>query len=66
MSATIRKNANEELRVSLDEFRGHRLVNLRVWFKAEDGEMRPGKQGVALRVELLPELMEALRGLADG
>ncbi len=28
--ATIRKNAREELRVSVDEFRGHELINLRV------------------------------------
>jgi hypothetical protein len=58
--ATIRKNAREELRVSVDEFHGHHLLNLRVWFEAEDGQMRPGKQGLAVRVALLPELRAAL------
>ncbi len=73
--ATIRKNSSEELRVSLDEFRGHQLVALRVWFQSSDGEMRPGKQGLALKVDLLPELRAAIleaeaealrRGLING
>ncbi|MBY5987100.1 transcriptional coactivator p15/PC4 family protein [Roseovarius atlanticus] len=58
--ATIRKNAREDLRVTLDEFRGHHLLNLRVWFYADDNEQRPGKQGVAIRPDLLPELRKAL------
>lgn len=62
----IRKNSREELRVTVEDFRGHRLVNFRVWFRADDGTMRPGRQGVALRVELLSELLSALRELADG
>lgn len=58
--ATIRKNAREDLRVTLEEFRGHHLLNLRIWFDADDGEQRPGKQGVALRLDLLPHLRTAL------
>ena len=59
--ACIQKNAREELRVSLENFRGHDIANLRVWYCADDGEMRPGKQGVALRRDLLPDLIEALK-----
>lgn len=58
--ATIQKNAREELRVSVEEFRGVPLVNMRVFYKHPLGDMRPGKQGVALRLELLPELRHAL------
>ena len=58
--ATIRKNAREDLRVTLEEFRGHHLLSLRIWFDAEDGEQRPGKQGVAIRLDLLPHLRKAL------
>ena len=58
--AVIQKNAREELRVSVETFRGVPIVNLRVWFRNEEGEWRPGKQGVALRLELLPELRQAL------
>ncbi|KAA9005942.1 transcriptional coactivator p15/PC4 family protein [Histidinibacterium aquaticum] len=58
--ASIRKNAREELRVSRDEYKGHDMINLRVFYDAGD-EMRPGKQGIAFKAELLPELLNALR-----
>ena len=56
----IAKNCREILRVSIDEFRGHTLLNLRTWFRTDSGEWRPGRQGVALRVQVLPELRAAL------
>ncbi|WP_170545331.1 transcriptional coactivator p15/PC4 family protein [Ruegeria arenilitoris] len=56
----IPKNSREEYRVSRDEFRGHDLINIRVYFVSEDGDMRPGKQGVSFRASLLPEFMSAL------
>ncbi len=59
--ATIQKNDREELRVSIDEFKGHHLLNVRVWYDAADGEQRPGKQGIALKLSLLPGLLEALK-----
>jgi hypothetical protein len=65
-TVSLRKNAREELRISVDEFRGHRLLNLRVWFVADDGSMRPGKQGIAVRVELAPDLAQAIRSVCDG
>ncbi|MCA0857279.1 transcriptional coactivator p15/PC4 family protein [Phaeobacter italicus] len=60
---TLPKNSREEIRVSLDHFMGCDLVNLRVWFRADDGTMRPTKKGVALRAECLSEILEALQHL---
>jgi hypothetical protein len=40
--AEIEKNSREQLRITLGEFKGHRLVDLRVWFRADDVTMRPG------------------------
>lgn len=60
----IPKNRSEEFRVTLDDFKGMTLVNVRVWYRAADGEMRPGKQGVALRPDRALELAEAIRRLA--
>ena len=59
--ASIRKNAREELRIGLSEFNGHQLANLRIWFTAEDGTMRPGNKGLAFKVAMLPEVIEALQ-----
>ena len=56
------KNAVEEVRVVLSEYRGHDLVSVRIWanYDSADSEKRPTKKGVALRVEQLPELIVAL------
>ena len=62
----LRKNSREELRISLDEFRGHRLLNLRVWFEGEDGQMRPGKQGVAVRLEMAGDVVKAIQEVSHG
>jgi hypothetical protein len=60
--ATIQKNADEELRVSIDEFRGHVLVDVRVFaaFTAARVPMAT-KKGLSLRIEQLPDLVEALK-----
>jgi hypothetical protein len=53
------KNERETVRVALDEFNGHSTVNARLWFRAADGEMRPGK-GLAIGIRHLPALAAAL------
>ena len=61
--AVIPKNSREEVRVCLDEFGGHQLVDVRVYadFNAGPVETRgPTKKGVALAVERLPDLIEGL------
>ena len=46
---TCTKNASgEEMLVSVETFNGHRILNLRIWYRGEDGEMRHGKQGLTL------------------
>lgn len=68
------KNDRENVRVALDEFNGYSTVNARLWFRAADGEMRPGK-GLAIGIRHLPALAVALnealavaieRGLIEG
>lgn len=57
---TIRKNASEEIRLTVETFKGQEIVNARVWYRTENGEYRPGKQGLAFRLPLLGEVLEAL------
>ncbi len=58
--ADITKNSREVIRVTRDEFKGHDMVNVRVFFDAGGGEMIPGKQGVAFHAALLPDVLDAL------
>lgn len=57
---TVRKNATAEIRFTVENFRGHEIVNVRVWYRDADGEYRPGKQGLAFRLELPGEVLDAL------
>ena len=61
----IRKNAREVIRIERQDFKGHNLTNLRVFYDAGDGAMKPGKQGVAFRAALLPDIVGALCSMQE-
>lgn len=56
----ITKNAREVIRIQRQAFKGHDVINIRVFYDAGEGDMKPGKQGVAFRAALLPEILDAL------
>jgi hypothetical protein len=61
---TVEKNSREVLRLSIDEFRGRTLLSARVWFRpADGGDLRPGRDGWAIAVERLPEIIAGLKQL---
>jgi hypothetical protein len=54
----------EEVRVSLTEFKGKELIDLRVYYQPEDGEeKRPTKKGITISPEKFPELKKAILAL---
>ena len=54
------------LRASLRTWKGKQYASLRVFFKPKGGgEWLPGKQGILLGIELLPQLEEAVRKLRE-
>ncbi|KRT75205.1 MAG: Transcriptional Coactivator p15 (PC4) [Candidatus Rokubacteria bacterium CSP1-6] len=61
--ATIEKNADEEIRVSLREYKGHPFIDIRVYWKPPEGEPGPTKKGVTLNPELFPGLKKAMGAL---
>jgi hypothetical protein len=58
--AEFTKNSRESVRVGLQEFKGHKLLQLRSWAKTADGTQIPTKSGIALQVSLIGELRAAL------
>jgi hypothetical protein len=66
--ATLEKNSRESVRIALDEYRGVSLVDVRVMAPAIDptGLPIPTKKGIALRIELLPELVSPAGGRGGG
>lgn len=58
--ATFEKNKKEEVRVSVETFHGRKLINIRVFYKDDEGTMKPGKQGLALGVDRYKDLAGAI------
>ena len=50
----------ESLHVSLSEYEGHALINVRIYATGTDGIDRPTTKGVAMSIRKLPELAQAL------
>lgn len=57
------KNSREKVRALLREWQGKRLLDLRVFYDTGSGDWRPTQKGVCLRVDLLPNLKEAIMAL---
>ena len=60
--AVLHKNRSERLRIALDEYQGHQLLDVRVVTQLSDATdlWSPTKKGVSINVTMLPALREAL------
>lgn len=59
--ATIAKGRGSEVRVSLNVFEGRRLIDVRTFVANDESKaLSPTKKGVALAVDRLGDLREAL------
>jgi hypothetical protein len=57
----VTKNAREVVFLSLSEFKGHRLIDIRVHVPGDqEGDWVPTRKGVSLAVGLYPEFKQAL------
>ena len=57
------KNATEVVRVSLTEYRGRKLVDVRVYYSDSEGQYRPTKKGVSLSLDVYPDFKRAMLAL---
>lgn len=62
--ATLSKGKTSELRVSINEYKGHRYIDIREFFQV-DGVPRPTKRGITLSVDRYLELLEAVVELGE-
>lgn len=63
--AKFEKNSREEVWVSIDDFRGRKILNIRVHYRSDTGQWLPGKQGIALSVDRYRDLAEAVLQLGE-
>jgi hypothetical protein len=57
------KNATEVIRVSITEYRGRKLIDMRVYYSDDEGQYRPTKKGVSLAVERYTDFKRAMLAL---
>ncbi|RIK74179.1 MAG: hypothetical protein DCC67_16910 [Planctomycetota bacterium] len=62
---SFEKNSKEEVRVSVDEFRGRKIINIRVYYRNDAGQWLPGKQGIALALDRYRDLADAVLQLGE-
>jgi len=60
--AEWQRNKREVIRVSLEEYQGRTIIDLRCWWYDDQRELNPGRSGLTLALKHLPTLAS---GLAD-
>jgi hypothetical protein len=61
MISEIEKNLKEKIRVSIEEYRGHKFIDCRVYWQDDQGEWHPSKKGIALNSDSIDKVIEALQ-----
>jgi hypothetical protein len=59
----IAKNKSETIVVSEKEFRGNSYIDIRVFYRDENEELKPTKKGVMIKKDILPEFKEAINSI---
>ncbi len=61
MKMDIQKNSLERIRIQRSEYKGHELIDIRVFFKANDGKWYPTRKGITFSVSLANEVINGIR-----
>ncbi len=57
----IERGETEVVRVSAEEYKGRKYVDIRIYFENDAGEWKPTKKGVTVAPEKVDEFMELIR-----
>jgi hypothetical protein len=58
--AEIYKNTAKRIRVSVEEYKGHKFIDCRVYYEDDQGEWKPKKRGISLNNAIIDEVTSAL------
>ena len=57
----IEKGMDGQIHVRLSRFQGRDYLDIRNFFQTDDEEWKPTRKGIAIPVELYPEILAALK-----
>lgn len=63
--AVFPKNSREQVRVTLGDFHGRQILNIRVYWTPDGTNWSPSKKGLAIAIEKLPLLLASLHQAAE-
>ena len=53
----IERNPTEVVRVSVSEYKGRKYVDLRIYYKDDEGEWKPTKKGVTVQPDKVEQML---------
>ena len=59
--AEVEKNAREYLRISLTQYKGCDLVDIRSYVEGNEGQKVPTKKGICFKTDLLGNIIDGLQ-----
>jgi hypothetical protein len=62
---TFEKNAEESLRGRIYEFKGHKLVDFRLYYRDANDELKPTKKGFSLNVNLWNDFKSGIDAMEE-
>lgn len=66
MRFELEKNPTEMIVIEDSEYKGHQLIQMRIYFLAEEDKWLPTKKGVSFRRDQLDVVIEALQKIKAG
>lgn len=61
--AKFQKNSREEIRITVNEFKKNKYIHVRTYVGFDGDEFKPTQKGIAIAVELFPDLRKAVADL---
>lgn len=62
---SFKRNENEEVRVSIGEYKDKTYVDCRIFFETKTGDWSPTKKGITIASDLVPELIKGLEKASE-
>ena len=57
----IERGETEVLRVSTEEYKGRKYVDVRIYFESDEGEWKPTKKGVTIQPDRVDDFLELIK-----
>jgi len=57
----IGRTETEVVRVSIEEYKGRKYVDVRIYFENDEGEWKPTKKGVTIQPDKIDLFMDLIR-----